>query len=398
LQAYTAVLLVLVGMIFVIVGATDRRKRWLLTCSLPLGAGACAAALMTDPSLLPGLWALQLAGAFLLAVHGFGWQVVRRFQGRSSVVGWAIGLPVAWLLFSVFICETWQLPEVSAAGRALVTAIFNGLSARELVRERSDALPSRALLRASFLFFLVVAALRIALSALLPTPLGGLPSTAWAVVAFNVLAIAQLLLTAALLIILVRERETLESERLTLRDPLTGLLNRRAYDQEASLAAARAMGRVSRPIYGRRRRDQTSGGPLTLLVFDIDRFKSVNDRFGHDVGDQVIRLAAKLAESVRSESDSVYRVGGEEFVCLLRNASAERGMEVAERLRGAFEFAASTVDGLRIGATLSLGVASSDDTWPDIRALFTEADKALYAAKHAGRNRSVLAPSLREAA
>jgi diguanylate cyclase (GGDEF)-like protein len=313
-------------------------------------------------------------------------------------VGWAIGLPVAWLLFSVFICETWKLPDASAAGRALVTVIFNGLSARELVRERSDALPSRALLRASFLFFLVVAALRIVLSALLPTPLGGLPSTAWAVVAFNVLAIAQLLLTAALLIILVRERETLESERLTLRDPLTGLLNRRAYDQEAGLAAARAMGRVSRPIYGRRSRDQTSGGPLTLLVFDIDRFKSVNDRFGHDVGDQVIRLAAKLAESVRSESDSVYRVGGEEFVCLLRNASAERGMEVAERLRGAFEFAASTVDGLRIGATLSLGVASSDDTWPDIRALFTEADKALYAAKHAGRNRSVLAPSLREAA
>ncbi|MFH5923936.1 GGDEF domain-containing protein [Roseomonas xinghualingensis] len=380
LQAYSTALLASIGVILVTMGLADRRRDWLLTCSLPFIMTGCASALRIDPALLPGSWGLQFGAAFLLGAHASGWQAVRRFQKRPGGTAWAIGLPLAWLVFSIGAVESLEMPVGSAAAHALVTAAFSGLSAWELAGERSEDLPSRAFLRGIFMIHVAMAALQVPLSAFLPVPLGGLPITNWAVLAFNILAAIHLMLATALLILLSRERAVLHSQRLSMRDPLTDTFNRRAYDQDLQLLS------------------EDPAQALTLLVFDIDRFKSINDRFGHAFGDKVIQLAARVAASALRETDSLYRVGGEEFVCLLRNTSGEAGLQIAERLRSAFEFAGRRLDGVQMGATLSVGVASSGNGPVGFDRLFAEADAALYAAKNGGRNRAVLAGPLTRAA
>ena len=155
-------------------------------------------------------------------------------------------------------------------------------------------------------------------------------------------------------------------------DMLTGLLNRRALFER----------------YSDRRLD-----PLTsVVVFDLDHFKSVNDSFGHAVGDEVLRrFAEALRTSVRGV-DTVARLGGEEFAVVLPRSRAESAMQVAERVRQAFadEFV-ETVDGA-IRSTVSAGVATADGTDEMFADVLRRADQALYAAKHNGRDRVIAEP------
>jgi diguanylate cyclase (GGDEF)-like protein len=159
------------------------------------------------------------------------------------------------------------------------------------------------------------------------------------------------------------------------RDPLTGLYNRRYLD--ATLA--RELARSAREAQ-----------PLSLMLIDIDHFKQVNDRYGHQAGDEVLKqLAALLNEQARS-TDVVCRFGGEEFLLLLPNMPQDMALERAEHWRA--NFAALTVPcGLvQVQATLSIGIASYPEhgTLPD--ELIHHADLALYRAKADGRNRVVL--------
>src|SRR6185503_8167509 len=155
-----------------------------------------------------------------------------------------------------------------------------------------------------------------------------------------------------------------------LTDPLTGLFNRRGLVEAArELTATNA----------RRAR------PVTVLAFDLDHFKSINDRFGHAVGDEVLRLFASVATTNMRVTDFVARLGGEEFAAIVPG-TLEEGIMIAERLRVAFETAARTVAGRYLGATVSVGVAAHPAP-TNIDALLARADEALYAAKYAGRNR-----------
>jgi diguanylate cyclase (GGDEF)-like protein len=155
-----------------------------------------------------------------------------------------------------------------------------------------------------------------------------------------------------------------------LTDPLTGLFNRRGLIEAA------------RELTGKHAR---RARPLAVLVFDLDNFKTINDRFGHAVGDDVLKLFAALASGSMRTSDFVARLGGEEFAVIIRG-TLDEGIAVAERLRVAFEDAARTVSGRYVGATVSVGVAAHAAT-TNIDALIARADEALYAAKAAGRNR-----------
>ncbi len=158
-------------------------------------------------------------------------------------------------------------------------------------------------------------------------------------------------------------------------DALTGLPNRRYFDEFCGLL-------------GRRRRDDDA--PLGVLMVDIDWFKRVNDAYGHDVGDQVLRAVGRaIAETVR-EGDVPARFGGEEFAVLLRHASRQAAIEVAERVRQA-------VDQLDLrewrvpGISVSIGVAVGARFDQPIGDLLVQADRALYRAKRAGRNQVVAA-------
>jgi diguanylate cyclase (GGDEF)-like protein len=150
-------------------------------------------------------------------------------------------------------------------------------------------------------------------------------------------------------------------------DALTGVANRRGFDQRFELE----LGRAAR-----------HGRTLSLIVCDLDRFKAVNDELGHEMGDDALRrAAARIAASVRS-IDAVSRIGGEEFAVLLPEASPMEAYVVAERIRKGLleEFADHPV-----ALTASCGVASQDGGF-DGRGLLRAADGAMYRAKHAGRN------------
>jgi diguanylate cyclase (GGDEF)-like protein len=128
------------------------------------------------------------------------------------------------------------------------------------------------------------------------------------------------------------------------------------------------------------------GEPVTMLMFDLDHFKSVNDRFGHATGDGVLRLFAQSLRKSTRTSDIVGRLGGEEFAAMIAEPM-ETVPRIAERIRASFEAAGAVVDAKVIRATVSIGAATSYAAVPDIDALLLRADAALYRAKNDGRNR-----------
>jgi len=173
-------------------------------------------------------------------------------------------------------------------------------------------------------------------------------------------------------------------QALALTDDLTGLYNHRYFTQRLAEEVARA----------RRHR-----APLALLYADIDHFKLVNDEHGHEAGDRVLRhVAIRLRDGVEGgsamarlrESDVVARCGGEEFGALLVHARREGALAVADRLRRSVaENAARLEDGTSVPVTISIGLSSLPEDGDGADGLFRAADRALYAAKQAGRNRVV---------
>lgn len=172
------------------------------------------------------------------------------------------------------------------------------------------------------------------------------------------------------------ERLYAEVQRLAITDPLTGLLNRRGFFENGAREVARA---------------RRYGTPLAAIMLDLDHFKDINDTHGHAVGDQVVaHMAARCVELLR-QVDLLGRYGGEEFVLLLPGTTPEGALNIAERLRRAFEDPLP-VEPAGLIVTLSLGVAALTDRTPDLEALLQAADRALYKAKAAGRNRAWLEP------
>jgi diguanylate cyclase (GGDEF)-like protein len=181
-------------------------------------------------------------------------------------------------------------------------------------------------------------------------------------------------------------REALSADNRALddlarRDPLTGLPNRRAFDEW--LAAAASDGASA---------DAAEGKPrgLSLIAIDIDHFKPFNDHYGHPAGDACLRqVAACLREQLRDRSDLVARVGGEEFAILLPGASIDDAIVIAERFRAAVAdmevpHAKADISGM---VTISAGVATTPGLGTlQVQAMILRADAALYAAKQAGRN------------
>jgi len=152
----------------------------------------------------------------------------------------------------------------------------------------------------------------------------------------------------------------------------SGLRNRRAFMQEAKLHMQRQIARDC---------------PVAVFLIDLDHFKSINDHFGHSIGDQVLEIFAKTAlEAVRS-TDIVGRLGGEEFAVLLEDAGRDNAFMVADRLRAAFAANTETVEGQAVHATASVGVSVIVDPAHDLGKLLAQADRALYRAKARGRDR-----------
>ena len=172
-----------------------------------------------------------------------------------------------------------------------------------------------------------------------------------------------------------RKRALERLVELTTKDPLTGLANRRHFSEYVDKEFARW---------------KRHGGAVSLLMLDGDNFKKVNDTFGHVGGDEVLKDLACVLRATLRASDLAARYGGEEFVVLLPVTAAESALVVAERIRTTVASRPVAYDGQSIAYTVSLGVAEAVATMNDVKELLAAADAALYAAKAAGRNRTVV--------
>ena len=174
------------------------------------------------------------------------------------------------------------------------------------------------------------------------------------------------------LILMISQRLQLELDRQASYDGLTGSLNRRAFERIAESEWSRAV-----------RHDL----PLSVLVLDLDRFKALNDTHGHDAGDLWLKSFADLCRGLLRREDLLCRYGGEEFLALLPQTSGEAAMQVAERIRRSVEGMRIAHNGTDIAVTVSIGVATWNETVTDLKTMIAAADRALYRAKAAGRNR-----------
>mgnify|MGYP000556959875 CR=1 FL=1 len=169
----------------------------------------------------------------------------------------------------------------------------------------------------------------------------------------------------------VGEKEE-HSELLSFRDPLTGIFNVRYFRERLREEITEAQ------------RDST---PLTLIYFDLDHFKRVNDEYGHSIGDITLIAVCNSASKVLRKHEILARVGGEEFVGLLPRCSLEDGKHTAERLRLEIANTQIQIDtGTTLNITVSVGVACLSDS-DDDKSFYAKADAALYKAKNNGRNR-----------
>ena len=168
-----------------------------------------------------------------------------------------------------------------------------------------------------------------------------------------------------------------ELDRLTGVDPLTGLLNRRGFEKAvAALAVA----------------PEARGAPVAALVCDLDEFKQMNDRFGHEFGDAGLRrLADALQDAAGDRGFALGRHGGDEFIVLMVGAARREAVAFAEQLRAAMAAQPVEAEGARALLTVSVGLAATERWEGDVARLVGAADAALYQAKRDGRNRVVIA-------
>ena len=318
------------------------------------------------------LISIDLANCLLFTSFALTWTGARVFDHRGAKPILLFAGAGVWLAASRVpgFADAFDLRVLLSSG--IITA-YTWAAAYEFWRGRSEPLVSRW--PAIFMLFAhgALYLLRTPFGAMLPY----LPTSnqVFGSVWLTVLSFEALLFTIAIAFILLamaKERTEQRHKTAALVDPLTGIANRRAFlqDGEAHL-----------------KKQASDPKPTAVMLLDLDHFKTINDRFGHAIGDRVLEVFADVASSSIRHVDLLGRLGGEEFATLLRDTTCERAVAVAEQIRTSFAEAAREVNGQSVGATVSIGIVISEDAVLDLSALLAQADHALYRAKDSGRNR-----------
>ena len=330
------------------------------------------------------LWTLAstiLGEAFSLALNAVGfvacgmvWNASRVFHGRKpNLPGLVLGA-VAWVAAVMTLA-----PEASAMGMtigAAIVAAYAALTAAELWSERRKVLQKRWPAIGVPVAHGFVLMLPILLGDLLHPHDLAFGRSIWVTV-FSIELVLYAVGTVFVIFMLVSERTVTAHKTAASMDPLTGMFNRRGF--------AEATSRVIE-------REANAGRPVTALIFDIDHFKSINDRFGHPAGDEILKLFAAIVINTLRITDLSGRVGGEEFAALLP-CSLEEGVAAADRVREAFASSGIVVEEGPVDTTVSIGVAGGP-AGTELEVLLAAADTALYQAKRGGRNRVEAAEEL----
>jgi len=342
--------------------------------SLFMGLGFAAAYFQEQPPF--NLW-FMVFGSSLVALG-----LCLQFNGITAFKTGRCDRYIPLLITAlVFIVNTWFAiisPDINARVifNSLVIGLFNGACARALlIRIEQPLRTAYWFTGASFTVLAILLLLRSIMAFLAPPESYGIYSHSTInPLAFFVGNIVQLCITFGF-VLMLNYRLSSDLQKLAATDVLTGALNRRSLEQEADRLSARCL---------------RTGDTLAVLMIDVDHFKSINDHYGHPVGDEVLkRLAALVQQTIRID-DYFARYGGEEFCIMLPSTGEQEAWLIADRLRQNYEELIMEFEGETLRSTISIGVADSLHAGIDFSALIAAADKAMYQAKQQGRNRVVM--------
>jgi diguanylate cyclase (GGDEF)-like protein len=326
LSVVTVFVTALLGALLVFAGLQNRSIRAPMWWGAAHIVNASGLGLLTSHGAAPDFVTNDLANALVLLGYGLTWSGARIFDGRKLHALHVLLAPAVWLA----LC---RLPAFAgSADLRVVTvssmlALLALLTAEELWRGRDEPLMSRWPCVVVLLAYAAVLLARVPATLLSPIfpPDSLLRGLSFALLAFGTLLFTVVM--AFLQLNMTKERTELKHKINSLVDPLSGVANRRAFvDGATSLLAAQA----------------DSYEPLAVLVFDLDRFKQINDRFGHAVGDAVLQTFARTATATLGADVLFGRIGGEEFASCLPVADLDEGYAIADRVRRNFAAAAES--------------------------------------------------------
>ena len=380
LYVVTAISCLVLGALQLVAYCTQRFERWPAWWGLSnvlLGFGTLGVALR---GWAPDFVTVQLANvvtavAFLLLLVS-----VRAFAQRP--LPWWVVTSV--VLSQVLLVALWSSPadfRARIAFESTIAALFDSAIVVEGVRlARRNRLKSAWLLAGCFGATALLFAIRTVMT--LRGAIGGTTLFSTPTATYQWMAATSevfITLRGFTLLLMAAERSHQLLADHAQRDPLTGALNRSGLhlSYERLAAARRAV----------RQDDDVMLGVVSLIVIDLDHFKTINDTHGHAMGDDVLRLFAAIASADLRTGDTLARYGGDEFVVLLPHTAGGEALAIAERIRVAFANAAGSLGALAVQPTLSIGIAAgslADDT---LDTILPRADEALYRSKREGRNR-----------
>jgi diguanylate cyclase (GGDEF)-like protein len=337
-------------------------------------ASIAAALIIVARGEIPNFFSIVVGNALLAVAYGILWCGARTFERKKVSVPLAVVGLLVWLV-ACSISPIYTRPEARASVMAAIGVCYTLLAVVELWRGRGDGV---------WRWPIIVILLAHAASIPIHIPVAG----AWRhpdpadvdLLTFMIFEAAFVSICGAYLLGgLVTNRISLSFQRTAMTDPLTGVTNRRGFFEIGERLLERA---------------RFGNEPLAIVMFDLDRFKGINDQFGHATGDEVLIAFCRLASAQLRPNDLFARIGGEEFVTLLPNAAAQDAVWLAERVRAAIEAASHTVEGHVVRLTVSAGIAALNEGATALGTFLGVADYALFRAKAAGRNRVELSTSL----
>ncbi|MEP9367533.1 GGDEF domain-containing protein [Xanthobacter sp. VNH20] len=325
---------------------------------------------------LPAMFSQVLGTGLVIYGCGLIYAAARAFNGRQMEPLVAVAGAVLWLVAC-------QFPDFysNTAGRITVASVllagYCAAAAREFLR--AHGLPSRIPLAILMIVHAIGLLLRIPLALMQPQGPIFMFANPWFVpIALENVVMLQLF--AFLLVTLTKEKIAAHLRLAADTDALTGLPNRRALFVHAVAALAR---------------DARRARPSAVIVFDLDRFKYINDTYGHPVGDAVLLAFASAATTQLRAGDMAGRIGGEEFAVLLPETDGQQAAIAARRIMVTFTHLSGMVEGCESMCTASAGIAATrPGTTASMDALIQAADRALYDAKREGLNRLSVAPPI----
>jgi diguanylate cyclase (GGDEF)-like protein len=373
LYIVAAMVAAMLGLMLLLFGKQEKipALKWWGTAYL---LGAVSVAFWTVASSALGEMLSLALNAVGFVACGMVWNASRVFHGRKpNLPGLVLGA-VAWIAAVTTLGSGPSALRLTIG--AGIVAVYAALTAAELWSDRRRALQKRWPAIGVPMLHGFVLMLPILLGDLLHPHNHALSDSIW-VKGFAVELVLYAVGTVFVIFMLVSDREVIVHKTAASMDPLTGMLNRRGF--------AEATSRVIE-------REAHAGRPVTVLIFDIDHFKSINDRFGHPAGDEILKLFATIVVNTLRITDLSGRIGGEEFAAFLP-CPLEEGVIAAERVREMFEKSGIVDDTGPVDTTVSIGVAGGP-AGTELEVLLAAADAALYQAKRGGRNRVEAAAEL----